>query len=91
MCMLLSYLQVLFRATNGFHLGGNGLHHDPEPFKRVHLRRMEGDQFKMICRRFCSLQDKDVSIVFLGLINLRLSFMSRKVPFGSGTGFKANG
>lgn len=91
MCMLLSCLQALFHGTNGFHLGGDGLHYDPEPFERVHLRRMMGDQFKMICRRFCGLQDKDVSIVFLGLVKLRSPFILRKGPFDSGTGFKTNG
>ncbi len=91
MCMLLSCLQALFRGTNGFHLGGDGLHHDPEPFERVLLRRKKGDQLKMICRRFCGLQDKDISIVFLGVTNLRLSFMLKKGPSIGGTGCQFKG
>lgn len=91
MFMLLPCLQALCSATNGFHLGGNGLHHDPEPFERVLLRRTKKDQFNMICRRFCGLQDKDVPIVFLGMINVRLSFLSKKHFLDGGTGCKVDG
>lgn len=92
MFMLLSCLRALiFHGTNGFHLGGDGLHHDSEPFERVLPRRIKGDQFKMICRRFCGLQDKDISIVFLGVTNLILSIMLKEGPFIGGTGYKING
>jgi len=61
---------------------------DPELVERVQTKR---DQFRMTHRGFCSLQDKDVSIVFLKMINVRLPFLLKKGPISGGTGFKING
>jgi len=83
---------ALCRATNGFHPGGKGLlHHDPEPFEKALLKRMKKGQFKMIFLGFCGLQDKDVSIVFLGMITVGLPLLLERDPFNRGTGCKING
>ena len=84
-------MQALCCGTNAFHLSGNGLHRVPEPFERALLGWMKNGQLKMIYRRFCGLQDKDVPIFILGMINMGSPFSLRECIPNGGPGCKVDG